>query len=55
MAVGLGVLQLSPRQLWEMTVPEFSAAVAGLTGSYDEDFAPMDRDELINLMELFPD
>ncbi|WMT91166.1 rcc01693 family protein [Pelagibacterium sp. H642] len=53
MAVGLGVLKLSPRQFWAMTPRELAAAHAGLTGRGAG--APLDRGALERLMALHPD
>ena len=52
LAVGLGVLKLSPAQFWRMTPREFAAALRGL---YGEPAAPPDRAALDALIATFPD
>jgi uncharacterized phage protein (TIGR02216 family) len=52
MAIGLGVLRLSPEQFWRMTPREFAAALAGL---YGEPAAPIDRASFEALAARFPD
>ena len=54
MAVGFGRLGLSPRSFWSMTLPEFAAAITGLTGRATVSTAPT-RDQLAALMRQFPD
>ena len=51
MAVGFGVLRLSPRDFWTMTPRELAAALAPLTAPE----APLRTDELAALMARFPD
>jgi uncharacterized phage protein (TIGR02216 family) len=52
LAVGLGVLRLSPEQFWKMTPRELAAALRGL---YGEPHAPPDRATLDALIARFPD
>jgi uncharacterized phage protein (TIGR02216 family) len=52
LAVGLGVLRLSPEQFWRMTPRELAAALRGL---YGEPAAPLDRAALDALLARFPD
>ncbi len=52
LAVGLGVLKLSPDQFWRMTPREFAAALQGLYGEPSQ--APT-RASLNELMQRFPD
>ena len=52
MAIGLGVLRLSPDQFWAMTPREFAAALRGL---YGEPAAPIDRASFDALAKRFPD
>lgn len=52
MRVGLGVLRLSPRDFWSMSLPEFQAACEGLFGPAA---GPPPRQRLDELMQLFPD
>lgn len=54
MAFGLGVLRLSSREFWAMTLPELSAAARGALG-LEPGGAPFDRDVLAGLMARFPD
>jgi uncharacterized phage protein (TIGR02216 family) len=47
---------ISPDQFWNMGLPELYAAIEGFyefNGSHEE--KPMDRNELKELMELYPD
>jgi len=52
MAVGMGVLRLSPRDFWAMTPRELAAAVEGISGGRG---GAMGRDEMAALMRRFPD
>ena len=52
LAIGLGVLRLSPEQFWKMTPREFAAALRGL---YGEPAAPLDRATFDALVARFPD
>jgi uncharacterized phage protein (TIGR02216 family) len=52
LAIGLGVLRLSPEQFWNMTPREFAAALRGLHG---DPAAPLDRAALDALIARFPD
>jgi uncharacterized phage protein (TIGR02216 family) len=52
LALGLGVLRLSPEQFWRMTPREFAAALRGLYGARA---APFDRATFDELRERFPD
>ena len=52
MAIGLGVLRLSPDAFWRMTPREFAAALRGL---YGEPTARIDRASLEALAARFPD
>jgi uncharacterized phage protein (TIGR02216 family) len=51
LAIGLGVLRLSPEQFWRMTPRELAAALRGLYG----DATPLDRAAFDALRERFPD
>lgn len=57
MEIGLGILQLSPRAFWDMSLPELYAAIDGISeyNSGGKKTQPMTRDELTELMELYPD
>lgn len=52
MAIGFGVLKLSPEALWRMTPREFAASLHGL---YGEPQLPLRREALSELMRKFPD
>jgi len=54
MAIGLGVLRLSPRDLWSATPREIAAAVRGLAGRWGAVEA-LQRPALGALMRRFPD
>ena len=54
MALGLGVLRLSPAHFWSMTPREIAAALDGLLG-HDRAASPPTRHELANLAARFPD
>ncbi|MBI1385706.1 MAG: phage tail assembly chaperone [Rhizobiales bacterium] len=54
MALGLGVLRLSPREFWSMTPIELDAAIRGLEGRFDVAGAPL-RADLLALMARYPD
>ncbi len=53
MAIGLGVLRLSPRDFWAMTPIELGRAINGLTGGTP--MRPMTRAGLQALIARFPD
>lgn len=54
MAVGFGLLRLTPDQFWSMTIQELEAAVDGLCGRSDH-ASPLGLLELDELMQRFPD
>lgn len=56
MEIGLGILQIPPSEFWGMSLQEFYAACDGLQ-EYNSggDKGPLTRDELSELMELYPD
>ena len=47
------MIGISPRDFWEMSVIEINLAIEEFN-TVDE-AKPMDKDELKNLMELYPD
>lgn len=51
-ALGLGLLRLSPRAFWAMTPREMAHVLRGLG---DEPAGPPDRRALDALMTMFPD
>lgn len=53
MTAAFGILRLSPRAFWSMTLPELEAAMRVL-GRHGGGDAPA-RVELRRLMQLFPD
>ena len=54
--VCIGMIGMSPKDFWDSSVPEISYAVKGFTefNGANKD-KPMSKDELDNLMELYPD
>lgn len=52
MAIGLGLLRLSPQAFWEMTPREFERAASALVPVRE---ASLGRRDLAGLMEKFPD
>ncbi len=50
MAIGLGVLRLSPESFWRMTPRELAAACNPL-----EPDTPLKKSDLCDLIERFPD
>lgn len=52
MAMGFGLLRLSPKNFWAMTPREFERAMSILARGTDE--APR-RTDLVALMRVFPD
>ena len=54
MAIGLGVLALSPKVFWVMTPREFDAALRGRFGEARGDGA-LSQHDLARLMQQFPD
>lgn len=54
MALGFGVLRLSPRDFWRLSLPELRAAIEGLYG-IDERPLPPRRADLAALMRRYPD
>lgn len=53
MAVGFGVLALTPVAFWAMTPREFAAAMRGRLGPLPE--APPNRHELAAMIARYPD
>ena len=57
MEVGLGMLHIPPNQFWDMSLQELYHAIDGFqefNGSKQKSH-PMTKDELQELMELYPD
>lgn len=56
MEIGLGVLHFPPSEFWGMSLKEFYSACDGLQ-EYNSsgDHKPLTRNELEELMELYPD
>jgi uncharacterized phage protein (TIGR02216 family) len=54
MALGFGLLRLSPEAFWSMTLPELAAALRGIRGEAGLPAAP-EVESLRMLMRLFPD
>ncbi len=54
MALGLGVLRLSPAHFWSMTPREIAVALDGLLGR-DRTASSLTRHDLANLVARFPD
>ncbi len=52
MAIGFGLLRLSPDVFWTMTPREFERAASAMKKRGDE---PMRRGEMEMLMKAFPD
>ncbi len=56
MAFGLGTLRLSPKQFWQLTLPELSAALHGITGSFSGvSSSVISQKQLDKLVALYPD
>jgi uncharacterized phage protein (TIGR02216 family) len=53
MQLGLGQLQIPPKQFWAMTPKELECAITGLLGHAGDN--PMSRSDLENLVNRFPD
>ena len=54
MRFGLGVLGLAPRDFWDMTPAELSAAAQGRSGNVAR-AAPLNRETLASLIRKHPD
>lgn len=53
---GIGVLQMTPDQFWNMTMIEYSCAVEGFSSFHaSSSDTPLTKDELQDLMERYPD
>ncbi|MEX0345042.1 MAG: rcc01693 family protein [Rhizobiaceae bacterium] len=52
LAVGLGLLRLSPSEFWSLTTREFAALAQGLNCGMT---SPLERQEFQSLMREFPD
>ncbi|MBL4646084.1 MAG: hypothetical protein COA52_03450 [Hyphomicrobiales bacterium] len=50
MAMGLGVLRLSPKNFWQMTPRELAAACGPLLPA-----APLNKSDLSSLIKRYPD
>ena len=56
MKLGIGKLRMSPAEFWDCSLAEFLLAVEGFAEFHsDGKAAPMRKDELQDLMELYPD
>tara|TARA_R100001460_G_scaffold26423_1_gene53423 strand:- start:2490 stop:2660 length:171 start_codon:yes stop_codon:yes gene_type:complete len=56
MEICLGMMFMSPRDFWNLAPRELYAAVEGFTEFHtSQTEKPMSRDELDDLMELYPD
>lgn len=56
MSICIGMIGISPSEFWNMSVPEVTAAIEGFmefNGANTDQ--PMQKDELKDLMELYPD
>ena len=55
--IGLGIMQMRPDDFWNLSPRELWLALAGFKQFHasGESNAPMRRDELDKLMELYPD
>ena len=52
----MGKMQLSPEQFWNMSLKEFLLALDGFAEFHSGgEPPPLQRDELEELMELYPD
>lgn len=54
MAFGLGRLQLSPSQFWQMSLPEMDMAITGKHGRFKR-HRPLLRNDFNALMASYPD
>ena len=53
---GIGVLQMTPDQFWNMTMIEFSCAVEGFSSFHaSQSNTPLTKYELQDMMERYPD
>lgn len=56
MEVALGKMAMPPHIFWDMSFPEFYAAITGFTEFHSDGTPPpMTKDELEDLMERYPD
>ncbi len=56
MQMGLGTLQISPKEFWDMSFTEFYSAIQGFKSFHAvESQEPMTRSDLHNLMDMYPD
>ena len=56
MEIGLGILGLSPESFWNMSLIEFFSAVEGFKEfKTDQSKKPLNKDELHDMMERYPD
>ncbi len=56
MEIGLGILQMRPKDFWDLSTHEFYRALDGFTSFHSaKKTAPMGKDELEELMERYPD
>tara|TARA_R110002110_G_scaffold235272_2_gene451296 strand:- start:18 stop:215 length:198 start_codon:yes stop_codon:yes gene_type:complete len=54
--MGLGVVNIPPSEFWEMSLPELYMAIEGFKDFHaTEQEGPMTKEELHELMELYPD
>ena len=56
MELGLGVLQISPHEFWNMSFTEFYNALQGFKEFHcSKQNEPLTKSELDELMEMYPD
>lgn len=56
MEISFGILKLTPEAFWQMTPPEWLAAMKGWDSQhYSDQLPPIQRDDLLELMQHFPD
>ena len=56
MEIGLGILGLSPESFWNMSMIELFSAIEGFKEfNTDQTKKPLSKDELMDLMERYPD
>ncbi len=56
MSICIGMIGISPSEFWNMSIPEITSAIEGFMEFNGADKEPpMQKNELNDLMELYPD
>ena len=55
METAFGKMQIRPDDFWNMSLPEFFAAINGFSEFHSSGQPPLRKNDLVDLMEMYPD